>query len=88
MGGRYNASVRSNLVNFVLDGTLPILDFNNLRSSLKANLTTMWYGIQILNNSGSSVQQGVSDTYQMSMSLYNQLNPSYNFDLGHLNNKN
>jgi hypothetical protein len=87
MGGDYNFSVKGNLINFVLDGTLPTLDLRDLRSSIESNLTVMWYGIQVLNKSGVEVQQSTINTYQTLLSLYCEMNPTYNFNLNLINNK-
>jgi RHS repeat-associated protein len=87
MGGYDKASIKGDLVNFVQDGSLPKLDFKNLKGTVENSLTTMWFGIQILNNSGSKVQQSTLDTYNALMTLYNALNPSYNFNLNQVNNK-
>lgn len=80
----FNPSVKSGLVNFVLDGSIPTLNFKDLRGSLQNGLTTMWYGIQLLNNNGTAVQKDVMNTYNSYLSMYNLMNPTYNFDLNGL----
>ena len=77
----FNPAVKSGLVNFVLDGAVPSLNFKDLRGSLESGLTTMWYGIQLLKNNGTSVQKDVMNAYNSYLSMYNLMNPTYNFDL-------
>jgi hypothetical protein len=71
--------MRDGLVNFVNDGSLPNLDFNNLKGSLQNGLDIMQKGVKILKDNKISVDPNINNLinlYNTSLQGLNQLSTS------------
>lgn len=69
MGFGTKPGMRSDVVNFVNDGSLPTLNVSDLKSSLQYGLQIMQKGVNIMNQNGVGVQK---DTQNL-MNIYTQL---------------
>lgn len=75
--------MRSDLINFVLDGTLPDINIfgGDIKGQLENILNIMWYGIQMLNQNGTPVDSSVRDKFNMYRQWYQELGGTYNYSM-------
>ncbi|MBA4259467.1 MAG: hypothetical protein C0446_09905 [Chitinophaga sp.] len=60
---------RGDLINFVNDGTLPMLDLKNLGQSLQYGMQIMQTGIELMNKNKIEVKGSTNETYQLYRNL-------------------
>lgn len=68
------AAMRDDIVNFVNDGTVPQLNFKDMRGSLTYGLSIMNAGFQVMKTNQIGVQQASTDLYNLYSSLLDALN--------------
>jgi RHS repeat-associated protein len=56
---------RGDLINFVNDGTIPMLDFKNLQQSLQFGMQIMQTGMEVMNKNKISIRGSTNETYQL-----------------------
>ena len=66
MGFGTKPGMRADVVNFVNDGTLPTINFSDLKNSLQYGLQIIQTGSNILNHNGIGVQK---DTHKINQFL-------------------